>query len=463
MKDLFIENCARINDRLHRLPGKAATLRMVHDTFGANLISRMYRGRQVYYCSECGCEINDIAPLESKGHRCPHCHTKWTDIPELQVNNQKAYYMVLEAKGDVQLSRVYRVERTTKFHKPASYHAFEVERFFYAPDGRREIYTLSVFSETYYYDCFIERSEMNRKEEHARTYRTENRYNLGMMNYHIKSLTERWRHKDIPSLLNKYDMRQNVLAVIAYPWCETLRETGEDKLFDFLVGNAYSLSWYAEVLGHAATICHRHGYHISDPSMWVDHIKMLKEMGYDTHNPKFVCPANLRKAHQELIDKKQREYLRKQEEEHRREIARREREFAQELATDKQLAKKVENYPKHMGQILSLDLQGENLSIRPLQSVKEFEEEGVEMDHCVFMNRYWDYKSHPNTLILSAKDGMGKRLATIEYNTASNTIVQCRAFRNGVPKREAEIRQLITDNKAKFVRLERATRKAKAA
>ena len=85
------------------------------------------------------------------------------------------------------------------------------------------------------------------------------------------------------------------------------------------------------------------------------------------------------------------------------------------------------------------------------------------MHHCVFLNEYWNYNLHPYSLILSAKDDKGKRLATIEWNMKTNEIVQCNAACNQVPERDKEIRQLITYNKAKFVRLERATLNKKAA
>ena len=59
----------------------------------------------------------------------------------------------------------------------------------------------------------------------------------------------------------------------------------------------------------------------------------------------------------------------------------------------------------------------------------------------------------PNCLILSAKDGEGKRLATIEYDMKNLTIVQCRAACNQVPERDAEIRGLINSNTATIQKL----------
>jgi len=105
---------------------------------------------------------------------------------------------------------------------------------------------------------------------------------------------------------------------------------------------------------------------------------------------------------------------------------------------------------KRLGDLLTIALKGRNLTVRPLQSVDEFAEEGKAMHHCVFSNGYY---KHPDTLILSAKDRKGNRLATIEYNTKRFTIEQCRAACNGVPKRDAEIRELITSHRQDFVRL----------
>ena len=75
------------------------------------------------------------------------------------------------------------------------------------------------------------------------------------------------------------------------------------------------------------------------------------------------------------------------------------------------------------------------------------------MHHCVYAMGYYDYNKKPNCLILSAKDGEGKRLATIEYNTKDFSIVQCRAACNQVPERDEEIRGLINSNTATIKKL----------
>ena len=69
------------------------------------------------------------------------------------------------------------------------------------------------------------------------------------------------------------------------------------------------------------------------------------------------------------------------------------------------------------------------IDIQVLKSVGEFYEEGKEMCHCVFSNRYYDVNSKPYCLILSAKVD-GKRMETIEVDLKDYAIVQSRGKHN---------------------------------
>ena len=184
--------------------------------------------------------------------------------------------------------------------------------------------------------------------------------------------------------------------------------------------------------------------------MWLDHLELLKHFKLDMHNAHYVCPENLRAAHQELYERRRRD-------QERVEAARREAYRAAEeqrrMEQDKLYREMIENWTAKMGAILGLSINGTNLSIKPLQSIDEFKQEGEAMHHCVYQMRYYDYNKHPNCLILSAKDEAGNRLATIEYNTARYDIVQCRAACNAVPERDKEIRALIISHREDFERL----------
>lgn len=435
-KDNFEKVATAINNRL-KAPSDKLRMTIYRRVFPAGPISRKWHRRPIHYCSDCGCEMDFIGQKE-----CPQCHVKWTAKPEKYERRQKDYHMVLEAKGDIQLCRIYCVERYTHFGRVVSRFVLEVERIMYAPSGERKVFARGVQTMSWQYDAWSSYSPLSiRREGKFMSDSAMLRYNLSVQSYHIKSLTKQWQYKDIPALLSNYKNDTSALRVIAYPYGETMLKTGQVGFFNYLVNNIRLLPKNCE---HALNICHRNHYHISDPSMWLDHLELLRHFHLDTHNAHYVCPADLRAAHQELLERKWRD------DERRRSAiaaARAEREMRERMERDKKYAEMVEHWAEHMGAILGLSLSGSDLSVRPLQSIDEFKQEGESMHHCVYQMGYYDYTKKPNCLILSAKDGSGKRLATIEYNTQRHDIVQCRAACNAVPERDKEIRQLITDHR----------------
>lgn len=69
-------------------------------------------------------------------------------------------------------------------------------------------------------------------------------------------------------------------------------------------------------------------------------------------------------------------------------------------------------------------LKGGDLEIRVLKSVDEFLQEAEFMHHCVYKCRYWDMKTHPHSLILSATIA-GTKCETIEVNLETYKVAQC--------------------------------------
>lgn len=433
-KDEFMVRCDKLNSTLKDVPSKDDAMRIYRMVYNAYPVARYYYRRKVFYCSECGSEVQWIGQK-----KCPCCGTKWTMQPQPQKDYMdKRYHLVLEAHGDIQVCRLYRVERNTRFGKEADRRVWEVERMMYSPKGQRVLFAKNVQCMGMYYDAFSFSSDITYKQEKNLSYKAEHRYNLMAYSASIKSLTKQWQYKDIPWVLANYDYDTYALRLIAKPYGETLLKTGHKDVFDYLLKEHKELS---DAAVKALNICTRNKYKITDFPMWLDNLDLLVHFGYDTHSPKYVCPTNLRKVHSKLIDRKDEE-----DKAHR----------WQKKMKEKSFAKMVNTWHEHMGKILTLDLKGKNLNIRPLQNVAEFKEEADAMHHCVFANEYFDYRHHPNSLILSAKDDNGNRLATIEYNKKSEKIEQCRAACNAVPERDTEIRNLINSNKATFDKLLKA-------
>lgn len=444
----FEKQCYAINNRLHGVLNDNTAKDIYYRTMKVGPITRMWHKRRIYYCSECGQEVHGDEMLAKE---CPHCHAKWNSKPEPFLHkDQVGYHMVMEAKGDIQLCRVYKTKRTLHFRRKADIDVWEVERFFYAPNGERRVFSVNFCPYSYCVDSFCLTADFHMRNEFDWDTRAALRYNLPVNSFQVKSLTKDWRYKDVSAILKDCDGRTDVLRYIAYPWAEGWHKEGQNRLLRYICANDKPVT---KELIQTVKICTRHHYIITDPSMWLDQLDLLKEFHLDTHNPKFICPDNLHEAHQQLIARSRREW-------EKRAYERKEQELQERMEREPKFAKMVARWSQHMGDMLAINLTSDNLSIRPLQSVSEFKKEGRKMHHCVFLNEYWNYNLHPYSLILSAKDDKGKRLATIEWNMKTNEIVQCNAACNQVPERDKEIRQLITDNKAQFVKLERTVKRA---
>lgn len=215
--------------------------------------------------------------------------------------------------------------------------------------------------------------------------------------------------------------------------------------------------WWKSLL-----VANRHGFdwkQVGDMADWFDYCDNLSYLGMDTHSPKYLVPADFKKAHDTMAHKAGVLYERRAEERRLREEMERERRAEEQAKHDKEMA---DTYAGRMGALLGLVIIGKGITIKPLQSIEEFKAEGDAMHHCVFSNRYYakDY-----ALIMSARDEQGNRLETIEVSTDSFTIIQSRAVSNGTSDRHDDIVGLVNSKMSLIKRLdkERKSRNNKVA
>ena len=221
---------------------------------------------------------------------------------------------------------------------------------------------------------------------------------------------------------------------------EVMLKAGAVKLFEKFVGrDDYKVRSHWESI----RIVLRHGYHkrVRDWSMWFDMMDALKENGKDIRNPHYICPDDLREAHDEQMAIRER----------RREKARleRERKEAQRLADQlSEDGKTNVEYVAKMGAYLGVIVKVGNIVLQPLQSVRDFFEEGSELNHCVFRNSYY---KHKDCLIIGARVN-GRRTETIEVDTKDWKVVQCRGKHNQPSTHHDKILSLMNSNIDKFRR-----------
>lgn len=221
---------------------------------------------------------------------------------------------------------------------------------------------------------------------------------------------------------NMVPMTEVMRCLLCIPADEMLVKTGQLDLFLHMVRNRLSELPYL----HAVRIANRHHYIVQDAQMWLDMLSMADGLGRDTHNPKVVCPDDLKSAHDALLAPTARVERRRKEEELRRK------------------AKEWEPlYPLVKAPYLGIAFGDADITVKVLQSVDEFAEEGDAMHHCVFKAGYF---SKPDSLILSARDRDGKRLETVEVNLRTMTVVQSQAVCNGISRYHGHIVQLVRGN-----------------
>lgn len=223
---------------------------------------------------------------------------------------------------------------------------------------------------------------------------------------------------------------------------EWLVKTGQLPMFWLMLRNGDRVIRYE----HSVKICVRNHYIIKDVSIWEDLMDALSYFHKDTHNAHYVCPSDLMKAHDEWVGRKEKKE--KQEEE-----ARQWQEKMEQMKRDEE-ARKM--YDDERSEFKKLSFGDGTITFHVLQDVEEFAEEGQAMKHCVFANRYYDLKRHPDSLILSARDADNKRVETVEINIKTFDVIQSR----GKCNQDTALHPLILKLLKKYMPLVRKTAQA---
>lgn len=191
----------------------------------------------------------------------------------------------------------------------------------------------------------------------------------------------------------------------------------------------------------------RHKYKIKDAGIWYDYLELLKEFGKDISNPKIILPINLKKAHNQYVEKKKVKIEKAAVE---REIKRQENERlkaeAEEALKDIK-AEVFKDFSFRQGKIV----------IVPLIEEEDVKEEGKALKHCVHAN---NYHKKSGILLMSARID-GNRLETIEISLATYSIIQCRGLDNKPTEYHDQILDALRKNMGKISRLVEKQKKLK--
>ncbi len=184
---------------------------------------------------------------------------------------------------------------------------------------------------------------------------------------------------------------------------------------------------YAKIDKYWASIriCLRNSYQVEDGNLWCDMVDTLATLNKDIRSPKYVCPTDLRAAHDHYQAKRR---------------AMKERENI--IKKRKEAMEAEQEYKQLKAKFFGIEFTDGIIRIHVLESVQEHLEEGTAMHHCVYDARYY---SKPQSLIFSAtKDG--ERIETIEVSLETMKVVQSRGVCNKNTEYHEQILALMQKN-----------------
>lgn len=389
------------------------------------------------WCTECGhtfrTDISELAIALEIGDKveCPHCGAlltmknsrKQKDVP------QKVYYDIITTCGEFQVFRHFAINKAAYKGHEVEYYAHEVVQAWMDDKGHTDIRALpcSLYGQDKWNLC----GKMEIRDQNRR-----NIYGYRYMRYDIWGLVQ-WPKIKVLPYFKKRGIKTSFHGCNPRDLCKNLAE-GSNKAETLLkIGQYGMLDLYLKGrlpfrVYDSAIVATRHRYKIKDATMWTDMINMLISEGKDIKNPHYICPKNLKKAHDYWLKRKQ---AREREAERRR----RQREAEAEARKNEKLKEVYKVLQQVFGGWIFGD---EDIRLHIIDNMDELKDEGEVMHHCVWTN----YREMNGWVIVSARDNEDQRLATIELSTKDWKVVQCRAKHNEKPERYDEIMNVVNNN-----------------
>ena len=354
---------------------------------------------------------------------------------KLNSKDSIIYFIIKEKRSpNWHVSRLYRIH---PFHNKTGvkYFCIEILRNFKNDNNSfilaKQITAFNGYSD---YDTFALGSEIELRANNKNWYNSRLSDLLEWAEYTIK------RHAGARIGCLRYDPKK-LNDVIKIPYGETLYNQGEKMLVERLM----YWSFKKEILA-SIRIAKKHGFNFTEENSdeWFYMVYSIIKTKNDNHNPKFVAPENLNMMHNFFIGKL-RIYQRKQERlKAERMMIREETEKLAEIEREKKIDL---DYIKRRKRFYGLIISNSNFDIHVLKDVREFYEEGKEMQHCVFSMGY--YKK-VDSLIMSCRDKQGNRVETIEVNLNTFKVTQCYGKCDQFTEHHNEIVKLIEKNMNKI-------------
>lgn len=377
-----------------------------------------YRTKTNISCLDCGYVW--AGPQIVKTVDCPSCKVKLNvkDSRKKKFDQVQRTMAIVDVIEDFQVIRFFEISSYHRSGEAPRQYAWEVVQQYFMPGGKLTVVArnLSYGNSSFSGDLEVKGSLSN--------YWSSNKYDLFadkiypqtscLPIYSRNGFTNKISNLPLYSFFNSLEVDSKM---------ETLLKSGQYQLLSERMGNKSNM---VARFWDSIKICIRQKYTVKDAGTWLDYLELLSFFGKDLRSPKYVCPAALKRQHDRLVVKKRKVEVERSVEKRRREIHEAQIE-----------------YEKSKGIFFGLLITDGDLTIKVLESVKEFMEEGDIHKHCVFTNNYY---SKPDSLVFSARVD-GEPVETIELSLSTMKVVQSRGLRNAASEHNRRIVDLMNKNK----------------
>jgi len=372
-------------------------------------LARFYKSK--YICTKCGHQWHFNA--KRNYIKCPHCGAKLLVEESLKRTfNQTAYFTVLTACEGYQVVRSVIVRCTMKVGNPAVYDWAEVMQRWVAPDGKYATFARLRQASTMFFDLWLFRTELILRQW-CHVY--DKIYSGTVCPY--MSIIPELKKRGLKRSFYRHISFDLIIELLCNSKIETLLKMNQKTLLQkFLLGRCNIDEYWPSI-----RICFRNNYIVHDANVWCDYIDMLKYLGKDTRNAKYVCPMDLKKEHDKAVQKKIK------------------KEVEEEINSPDFLLKEL-RYKESKSKFFGLVFTDGLITIKMIESVKDMILEGKVMHHCV-----GHYYTKEDSLIFSASIN-GKRIETIDVSISQMKVLQCKGVCNKMTQYHNRIIQLVERN-----------------
>lgn len=393
-----------------------------------------YMNGELVWCERCGCEFKtgdcEVFVVKGAEYVCPMCgeRLKVKSSTKRRID-ERYYYTVVTTIGGWQVLRHYavdkwmcRVSRYKDAKQAPQFQIREAVQEWLDGEGKKVIVARPRLAFSGYCSSWDFTRPMEvRREFNGYSYQP-NPYNIhAFMTYPWKRVLPILKRNGLKGTWPDMCPSDLMVKLLTDSRVETLLKAGQMELLSAVVRSGGMMAYWKQ-----AKIAIRNHYRVKEPSLWVDMLSSLERLGKDLHNAKYVCPENLKEAHDYWVS------------------MRRKRDANIEAERKRKNALYWEDrYKSEKEKYFGVEMTNGRVTIRTIRSVAEMMEEGDEMHHCVGESEY--YKK-ADSLILSARDENGKRLETIEVSLKTFKVLQCYGRFNKATERHQEILELVNEN-----------------